>query len=121
MSRPGWAPPRLTTKARLEPCGRCNALVLRALDAPVAGIDVRCDPTPLDLVAEIRARMADTPTYDLINVGLVKEIAFRDEWRIKKRKWPVLPKHRCPGPISTKALYQARQETKRTTPDNPPF
>ncbi len=119
MPRPRWIPERISTTARFEPCPKCHALTIRALDNPVAGIDTRLDPTPLDLVAELQARISGRWTYDLIGIGARKEIAFRDQWRIKKRNWPVLPRHQCPGPVPTTALLRTRR--KREVDDEPPF
>jgi hypothetical protein len=122
MTRPSWTPERLSTRARLEPCPKCHALVIRALDGPVAAIDVRCDPTPLDLIGELSIRLQGRATYDLIGRTDRKELAYRDEWRIKKREWPVLPKHICPGPVSTKALIETRKpKPRKATNDVPPF
>lgn len=119
MNRPRWVPERLSTTARFDPCPRCDALTIRALDSPVAGLDVRLDPTPLDLIGEIRARLEGRATYDLIGT-LKKEIAYRNQWRIKKRNYPILPAHRCPGPVSTKALFLNRPR-KRAADERPPF
>ncbi|MEV1202795.1 hypothetical protein [Microbispora rosea] len=120
MTAPRWTPERLSTTARMESCPRCHALTIRALDSPVAGLDVRLDPIPLDLVGEIQARLEGRATYDLIGT-LKKEIAYRNQWRIKKRKYPILPTHKCPGPVSTKALFLNRPPTRKATDERPPF
>src|SRR5690606_12628030 len=54
---------RLTLTPQPDPCPRCGALTITCLDAPVAALPVRLDPVPLDLAAELAARLAGRATY----------------------------------------------------------
>ena len=118
MTRPRWLPEQPTRRARLTTCPRCHAAVIRALDAPVAALDVRLDPVPLDIRAELAALISGRLTYDLIPAGFGQEIEYRDEMRIRKRNYPVLAEHQCPGPIPATAVRRPR---KRRSDARPPF
>lgn len=118
MSRPSWLPERPTRKARLTACAHCRAAVIRALDSHIAALDVRLDPLPLDIRAELAARISGRLTYDLLPAGFHKEIEYRDEKRIRKREFTVLAEHRCPGPIPATAITRPR---KRRSNARPPF
>jgi hypothetical protein len=114
---------RLTTRAQLDPCPRCRALTIRALDAPIAAIDTRLDPVPLDVAAELAARLQGRWTYDLFTIAGRHEIAERDLFRIQApRRFPVLATHTCPGAIPASALRALRKKTARKkTNERPPF
>ena len=56
---------RLTLTPQPDPCPRCGALTITCLDAPVAALPIRLDPVPLDLAAELAARLAGRATYML--------------------------------------------------------
>lgn len=118
MTRPRWLPERPSTRARLTACPRCRAAVIRALDSHIAGLDVRLDPVPLNIHAELTARISGRLTYDLLQAGFGHEIAYRDEMRIRKHEHPVLAEHRCPGPIPAGAI--TRHRTRRSDA-RPPF
>jgi hypothetical protein len=107
--------------ARLRQCPRCGAPVLAGLDAPVAGLPVRADPTPLTALGEAAALLAGRPTFDLTDIGGRKEITHRDVEQISgTRKYVVLAAHRCGQP-----LHQFAEKTtakkRYVIPDEPPF
>ncbi|MFD9905608.1 hypothetical protein [Streptomyces sp. NPDC059063] len=87
-----------------RPCLRCGAttLVARTPDR-VAALDIRADPTPLDPVAEILARLDGRLTWCLIeheHVG--RRLRWRDPWHIAAGRCPhtVIADHRCrPQPV----------------------
>ncbi|GLY81857.1 hypothetical protein [Actinoallomurus iriomotensis] len=116
--------PARALQAVLVACGRCRCAVIHALDAPVCAFEVRLDPEPLTEIEELQALMSGRMTYDLIRVGHHHEIAYRDQWRIRKRKYPVLVTHQCPGRIpATVATRITTSTTKgdRNAPQRPPF
>ena len=121
MTRPRWLPEQPTTRARLTACPRCHAAVIRALDAPIAALDIRLDPVPLDIHAELAARLSGRSTYDLIPAAFHQEIEYRDPARIRKREYPVLAAHRCPGPIPATAISTTRRRNRRRTDARPPY
>lgn len=85
-------------RPQLQRCHRCNAAIIHALDAPVAGIPVRLDPVPLDAEQELAARLAGRATYNLTGISRMA-VVYRDADTITRRTWPVLADHACPGPI----------------------
>lgn len=90
--------PRLSVHPHPTVCHRCRALILAALDSPVAGIPVRVDPVPLDAEQELAARLAGRATYNLTGISRMA-VVYRDADTITRRTWPVLADHVCPGPI----------------------
>lgn len=111
---------RLTTRARIDACPHCAAATIHALDAPVAAIDTRLDPQPLTVAAELAALLSGRRTYDLIPIAGRHEIAWRDQWRIPHRRYPILATHQCPGLIPANALPSRRPRKARTN-EPPPF
>lgn len=85
------APRHLESTPALErTCPACAALTLEAVEE---GIPVRLDPEPLpDVDAEIAARLAGRRTYNLYRC---REVAYRDQYRIRRRDYPVLADHEC--------------------------
>src|SRR5690554_1779857 len=61
--------PRLSVHPHPTVCHRCRALILAALDSPVAGIPVRLDPVPLTAEQELAARLAGRATYNLTGIS----------------------------------------------------
>lgn len=105
--------------AQLDVCHRCESHVILALDAPVMALTVRLDPVPLDAHAELSARLDGRWTYDLIDTGRRRELAYRDEHRILDRDHPVLATHRCPGPIpATTPIHEPPEPPEQV---HPPF
>lgn len=97
--------------AVLAGCPRCHCALIHALDAPVAALDVHLDPEPLTEIEELQAVLSGRMTYDLIPVWGHHEIAYRDQWRIRKRKYSVLATHRCPGRIPATVAMQIKPST----------
>lgn len=100
--RPAWAADRNPTsdRARTERCPRCRQPVIRALVGHVAALDVRADPTPLDLAAELAARLDGRSAYCLsIQPYLPPRLLHRDRWHIQSGRCEhlVIADHRCPG------------------------
>ena len=110
---------RLSIRARLDRCPRCDAATIHALTAPPAAWEVRTDPVPLDPPGEILALIAGRMTYDLVTTAGHQQLLFRDQFRITGRKWPVLATHTCPGPIPWHAI--PAPAPRKSLPDNPPF
>lgn len=52
-------------RTRVQRCPRCHHPVLRALVGRVAALDIRADPTPLDLHTELAARLAGRQSWCL--------------------------------------------------------
>lgn len=124
MARPAWlGPPTPSTHARLSGCIRCDALVVRALDAPILGFEVSLDPVPLDVAAEISALLSGQRTYDLIRTARHHILNHRAVWDMTPdRKHIVLAQHRCPGRIPRSALKTAARKRRRKAANNrPPF
>lgn len=94
---------------RLRPCPRCGADTLTARTPDrAAAIDVRADPTPLDPVAEILARLAGHLTWCLVDR---EHIAARIRWRTNEHiaagrcTHTVIADHQCkPHPVQETLL-----------------
>ncbi|MFC9089013.1 hypothetical protein [Nocardiopsis dassonvillei] len=93
-------------RARLDVCPRCDAAIIVALDAAIAGLPVHADPAPLDGPAELAARLEGRLTYNLLGAGGLGSPALveRIPELIVHRKHPVVATHRCPGPIPASAI-----------------
>lgn len=112
---------RLSIRAQLDRCPRCDAAILRAFTAPPAAWEARTDPAPLDPLAEVRALAAGRMTYDLAEIAGHRELIYRDQHRITQRTWPVLPEHKCPGPIPWTGIPPPLTEVTTELDDEPPF
>lgn len=80
-------------------CPRCHAPVLRARAGRVAALDVIADPEPIDLTAEILARLEGRLTWHLTTSALgIQQITWRDQFHIRAgpAKHPVIADHTCP-------------------------
>lgn len=88
-------------------CRRCGAPVLTARAGRVAALDVRADPTPVDTVGEILARLDGRLTWYLVTPSAVlgyQRIVWRHLWvPATPPLHPVIADHTCPR--------QPRQET----------
>lgn len=87
-------------QARTRPCSRCAADTITARTPDrVAAVDVRADPTPLDPVAEILARLEGRLTWCLVeNQHTGSRIQWRNRWHIAAGlcTHTVIADHRCP-------------------------
>ncbi|WP_435279283.1 hypothetical protein [Streptomyces sp. 1222.5] len=98
----GWITEELARKAdtaRPGTCPLCQAPVLRARAGRVAALDVTADPTPIDVTAEILARINGQLTWHLVTNTLGhSRITWRDIFHIRSgpAKHPVIADHRCP-------------------------
>lgn len=122
----------ITTRAVPATCHRCAAIVIAG---HAEGVPITCDPTPVDLAGEISARLAGRETYDLASVGDRIELAYRDEYRIRRRRHVVLAQHGCSAAGLTSSIRDPTEwrprkkappeKTIRTpaipTSDPPPF
>jgi hypothetical protein len=85
---------------RRQPCPRCGADTLTARTPDrVCAVDVRADPTPLDAVAEILARLDGRLTWCLVQHEHTGDrIRWRDRWHIAAGHCPhtVVADHQCP-------------------------
>ncbi|MGW4388232.1 hypothetical protein [Streptomyces sp. NPDC004685] len=94
---------------RLRPCPRCGADTLNARTPDrVAAVEVHADPTPLDPVAEILARLAGRITWCLVDHD---HIAARIRWRSTEHiaagrcTHTVIADHQCkPHPVQETLL-----------------
>ncbi len=82
----------VTTAARWLPCPECRAGVIVGV---AEGISTAVDGTPLEPLTEIAALAAGTRTFNFVRTGSRIELWHRDQWRIRSRKYPVLPEHAC--------------------------
>lgn len=105
MTAPRKPPPWLdlseprSDRAREQRCPRCKRPVIRALVGRVAALDVRADPTPLDPLAEIRARLDGRTTWCLVRRPHTEpRLWWRDVEHIRAGHCTheVLADHRCP-------------------------
>lgn len=111
---------RLSIRAQLAPCPRCGSAILAARTRPPAAFDVRADPAPLAPAGEILALAAGRMTYDLVKYAGQFELINRDQWRIRRRDWPVVADHKCPGPIPWAAIPPP-PEPETSDDGEPPF
>ncbi|MGQ4350497.1 hypothetical protein [Streptomyces sp. SAS_275] len=101
-SRPAWLTEQLATAAdhaRPGTCPRCNRPVLRARAGRVAALDVTADPTPINTLEEIHARLDGRLTWHLTTSVLgVQRITWRDRFHIRAGppRHPVIADHTCP-------------------------
>jgi ribosomal protein S27AE len=84
---------------RTRPCPRCGADTLTARTPDrVCAVDVRADPTPLDLTAEILARLDGRLTWCLTDGDHIPaHIRWRDRWHIAAGRCThtVIADHHC--------------------------
>lgn len=84
-------------------CPRCGANILRARAGRIAALDVVADPTPVDLPAEILARLDGRLTWRLATTALgVQRILWRDP--TVPTTDPVIADHTCPPQPIQEAL-----------------
>lgn len=69
-------------------CPRCGAAVLTARAGRVAALDVVADPEPVDVTAEILARLAGRLTWYLVTTALGQQ---RIVWRHPIHAYPAHP------------------------------
>jgi hypothetical protein len=111
-----------TEPAHLENCNRCGQQIIRAL---THGHDTKCDPQHLEPTAELAALLDSRPTYNILTIAGIPELAHRDHWRIAGHhpEQPVIATHRC-HPDGRRHAGNVRPlgETKtQELPDAPPF
>jgi len=97
--RPPWVDiePR-NNVLRVEPCPTCRRTVLRAL---VDGCDIRADPVPLDIHAELAAKLARRWTFDVRRTWVgstTTRLHLRYPHHMANRDHPIVAAHHCPGP-----------------------
>ncbi|WP_069883482.1 hypothetical protein [Streptomyces luteocolor] len=86
-------------RARTQLCPRCRQPILRALVGHVAALDVRADPTPLDLAQEVAARLQGRTTYCLrVHPHLPARLIHRGPEHIRAGRCThlVVADHHCP-------------------------
>lgn len=108
--------------ANLKPCPSCRATVLAGLDADMAALPVRCDPTPLTEMGEAVALLQGRTTYDLLPTKTGRELHERTPHFISKpRRYSVFATHKCHSPLIA-FMQHAEQEAEVTNEhDRPPF
>lgn len=125
MNAPTWLQRQrgdATRAAQLRICPRCHMAIITGLDADVAALLVRVDPTPVDEIGEAKALLSGRTTYDLVGGNKRKEIYPRERDHIaKSRKYPVLPQHRCGESLSAHVAETTERATRQTFPHCPPF
>ncbi|MFD0358269.1 hypothetical protein ACFVHW_31750 [Streptomyces sp. NPDC127110] len=78
-------------------CPRCGAPILTAWAGRTAALHVTADAEPIDLAAEIQARLEGRLTWRLITSSLgVRRIVWREPLAVPHSKHPVVRDHRCP-------------------------
>ncbi|MFD9368807.1 hypothetical protein ACFWA6_14035 [Streptomyces sp. NPDC060020] len=86
-------------------CPRCGASVLTAWAGRTAAVHVIADSEPIDLAAEIQARLEGRLTWRLITSTLgVRRIVWRDPLTVPHTAHPVVRDHRCPPQPVQEAL-----------------
>lgn len=110
--------------AHLAPCRRCGAYVLAGL---VGGVLTRCDPSAIDIHAELTAVLSGGRSFDVCAWGLPRRLylVWRYSLRIASaRKYPVVAEHQCNGtgryPDTRLELTVPRPRPVDTT-TKPPF
>lgn len=125
MTAPAWLRRHhgeTTRAAQFRVCSQCQAPIITGLDADVAALAVRVDPTPLDEVGEAKALLSHRSTYDLVGGNRRKELHPRNQDHVAKpRKYPVLPQHRCGESLAVYMTKTAERTTRESIPDRPPF
>lgn len=86
----------ISRPAYTEPCTGCRRHILIAIDG---GLIVYADLTPLDIPAEIAARLTGRGVYDITRIGGKTHLITRDIFRVRAgREHPVIGDHVCiPG------------------------
>lgn len=97
MTRPNWAADRTgpTGKLRIQTCPVCQRPVLRAL---VEGRDVRADPVPLDVRAELAVKLRGEWTFDIVRTwpgASTTRLCLRFAHHMAHRRYPVVGIHQC--------------------------
>lgn len=106
--------------ASLGTC-RCGQPVLQGLDADRAALTATCDIAPINEIGELVALAQGRRTYDLVGGYQRKELEYRYEWNIKKkRRYPVLAEHKCGHPLHEHATPTPAPERKPAN-ETPPF
>jgi hypothetical protein len=106
----------ISRPAQPRPCPRCRARLLVAIDL---GLTIRAGAALLDLAAEITARLAGLPTFDVSSVSGKPYLWYRDISRIRlPRKYPVVGGHKCPD--GKEVFVQWEIPAARTEPARPP-
>lgn len=89
----------------IERTCRCGAPILTAWAGRTAAIHVTADAQPIDLTAEIRARLDGRLTWRLLVSTLgVRRIVWRDPTTVPHHRHLVLRDHRCPPQPVQEAL-----------------
>jgi hypothetical protein len=107
--------------ARLRRCARCQAPILAGLDATMAAVAVRADPTPLTPLGEAAALLGGRATFDLSDVAGRKELTYRYCDQISGlRRYPVLAAHECGKSLH---LFAEKRpvRSRYVIPAEPPF
>lgn len=89
----------LNDHVRTQRCPRCHAPTLRALVGNPCGLNVRADPKPLDIPAEIAMRLAGCSTYCLkVSRWAPPRLINREPTHIASGncRHPVVADHQCP-------------------------
>lgn len=110
MTPPRWLADRIATsnEARTSRCPMCRQPVIRAF---VEGRDVRADPAPLDVAAELLVKLAGEWTFDLVRTwpgAAIARLCLRYPHHLTRRRYPVLGIHRCPGPAPPEPQHDDR-------------
>lgn len=113
-------------KARFRRCPLCNAVVLRGLDADVAGLPVTCDVVDLDVLAEAAVILSTAErTYTVYEIADTIHLNPRhvEELRAAEQTRPVVKAHHCevPSPRSTANRWKAPRHVPALHTDTPPF
>lgn len=121
----------VTTPVRCETCRACGDRVYAGL---AAGMPAVVDPTRIEGPgAELVWRLAGRASFDLAGMGDRTELVYRDEVRIRSRRYPIHGQHACDylgricvgydptNPQAQKGRLLMPQSRAARTPTNPPF
>lgn len=116
---------RYTTTRR---CPKCQAIILTALDHPVAcALLVDVDPTPLNAQLELACTLLARDTYRAWPAPGKPgrfELQHRDQWSIRTppgEDVTVLPLHVCGRPLPAAGTWPNTTPTPNGATDEPPF
>src|SRR5262245_8937193 len=117
----------VSRRARATFCRSCGAGILLGLDAPMAGVAVAVDPTPISALGEALALLDSRTTYSL-HWSDHYELHRRDQYSIAAKPagtnaYDILAEHKCgsaPLPIAQYPIY-AGPTTREQLPEEAPF
>lgn len=120
--------PRTGKTVNLQPCRKCGAITLHALDTATDYVtDTRADPALLTNDQEVQALLDGRTTHTLrLHLITEPELASRNRWAIQNQPsntsaHPVVPDHRCNDPLGYPLPWETIYHRPKDTNGQPPF